>query len=462
MLAHPAPKDILIVGGGAGGVISEILKYSVGKVDYAELDPLLIEMVRKHPTALTQNELNDPRVNIKISDGSRYLKTTKNKYDILFINLPSPTSLQLNRFYTKELFSLVKNRFKDSNSILVFKLPGSLSYLNEELQQLNLSILDTLKNTFPFVNVIPGDFNLYMSSLSNFNIESNLIVERLAQKNIPTRLLSPFHIEYRLNDKWTKWFYSILDKTPKVKINSTFSPVGVFYGLSYWNSIFSPSLNKIFKFINKINLKSLILIILSVSLLILFLSLFLPRIKDINIPYAILTTGLLGMSFDLIIIFIYQSIYGYVYHHIALLITAFMSGLTLGGYLMTKRLSNIINKKTSLALFELGMLIFCLTIIPILIYLEKSKANLSFMFFIITAVSGFLVGSEFPLANSLYKQTKSTQIAGRLYALDLLGSWIGALIVSIALIPILGLVQTCIFLAALKISSLIFILILRN
>ena len=148
MLSHPDPTDVLIVGGGAGGPISEILKHPVRRLDYAELDPLLIEMVKNYPTTLTQQELSDARLSIKITDGARYIKTTSRLYDIVFINLPAPTTLQLNRFYTKDFFANTKKVFKGKNSILVFKLPGSLSYLNTELQKLNLSILNTLKDIF--------------------------------------------------------------------------------------------------------------------------------------------------------------------------------------------------------------------------------------------------------------------------------------------------------------------------
>ena len=59
MLSHPDPKEILIIGGGAGGPISEILKYSINRLDYAELDPLLIKIVKQYPTPLTQKEFGD-------------------------------------------------------------------------------------------------------------------------------------------------------------------------------------------------------------------------------------------------------------------------------------------------------------------------------------------------------------------------------------------------------------------
>lgn len=463
MLCHPNPKDVLIIGGGAGGLISEILKYPVQNIDYAELDPLLIKMLRHLSSSLIQKELTDSRVSIKIADGARYVKTTSKLYDIIFINSPLPTTLQFNRFYTKDFFNLSKNILKDNNGILVFNLPGSLSYLNTQLQQLNLSTLNTLKDEFRYVKVIPGDANnLYLASRNEFSIEPQTFIKQIQERKISTKLLTSFYIQYRLDNRWRDWFYATIAKSPKVEKNTSLLPVGLFYGLAYWNSLFSPYLIGFFKVIEKINLKFLILPIILLTILIFFLSLFIPRLKKISIPYAIFTTGLLGMTFDLIIIFIYQSFYGYVYHHIALLITAFMSGLTFGGWLMTKRLSIIRNKKNNFIFVELGLIIFSLAILPVVIYLGKSKLNLSFIFFILSMISGFLVGSEFPLANSLYQIKDSTQTAGILYALDLLGSWVGALIVSVVLIPVVGVVGTCIFLVMLKLSSLILITLFKS
>ncbi|MDD5005044.1 MAG: hypothetical protein PHS93_00890 [Candidatus Omnitrophica bacterium] len=462
MLSHADPRNILVIGGGAGGPIAEILKYPVTHIDYAELDPLLIKMVRRYSTALTEKEFNDSRLSIKITDGVKYIKTTTQRYDIVFINLPPPATFQLNRFYTKEFFALAQNVFEDTHSMLIFNLPGSLSYLSPELQKLNLSILNTLKSTFKFVKVIPGDANLYLACQSDFSIDAKTFTERLNKTGISTRLLTPFHIRERLDRQWQDWFYTTLAKSAGVKNNTSFLPIGLFYGLSYWDALFSPYLSGFFKVVEKVNLKILLLPVILLSVLFLLLSYLSSRLKRLSIPYAILTTGFLGLAYELIIIFTYQSFYGYVYHHIALLITAFMAGLTLGGWLLTKKIANIKNKKNNFILFESGLIIFSLAIVPIFIYLEKSKSNISYVFFIVSAISGFLVGAEFPLANSLYQIKNSTQTAGILYALDLAGSWLGALVVSIILIPVLGLAQTCIFLAAIKLSSLILISLLKN
>ncbi|MDD5292153.1 MAG: hypothetical protein PHY46_03095, partial [Candidatus Omnitrophica bacterium] len=359
MLSHSSPKDILILGGGAGGAIFEILKYPINHIDYAELDPLLIRMLKKYPTSLTQQELGDKRLFVKISDAALYVKNTRQLYDIVFIKLPLPTTLQINRFYTKEFFVSAKNILRDGG-IMVFDLAGSLSYLNTELQKINLSILNTLKDVFTFVKIIPGDSNIYLASQNDFNVDASLFTQRLKERNIATRLLTPFHIQDRLDKRWLNWFNDTISKTKNIKHNSSFLPIGLFYSLSYWDVLFSPRMSGFFRAIEKINFNLLILLVAAIGFLLIFMSRLIPRFKKISIPYAVLTTGLLGMAYELLIIFLYQSFYGYVYHHIALLITSFMLGLTLGGWLMTRGISSLKNAKLNFIIFEIGLIIFSL------------------------------------------------------------------------------------------------------
>ena len=131
MLSHPDPKDLLVLGGGAGGMINEILKHpSVESLDYAELDPKLIELVGMFPTSLTERELKDPRVKIKHVDGRLFLKMANTGYDIIFVGFREPSDLQTNRFFTQEFFILAQKRLKEEG-ILIFGLPGSLTYLSD-------------------------------------------------------------------------------------------------------------------------------------------------------------------------------------------------------------------------------------------------------------------------------------------------------------------------------------------
>ncbi|MFQ6065691.1 MAG: spermidine synthase [bacterium] len=172
LLSHPEPREILIISGGAGGVIREILKHQIKRVDYAELDPVLLQAVQKFPTPLTETELSHPRVNIKYVDGRYFVKKTHHKYDIVLIGISELSNLQVNRLATQEFFMMVRDVLKEKG-ILVITSPGSLTYLNEELINLNLSILNTLKRVYPSVKIIPGDFNLFLASVSPHILEEN-------------------------------------------------------------------------------------------------------------------------------------------------------------------------------------------------------------------------------------------------------------------------------------------------
>jgi predicted membrane-bound spermidine synthase len=75
---------------------------------------------------------------------------------------------------------------------------------------------------------------------------------------------------------------------------------------------------------------------------------------------------------------------------------------------------------------------------------------------VLNAGAGALVGLEFPLANALHLPPRAGvgETAGTLYAADLVGACLGAVAVSIALLPALGIVETCLFLVVLKAGSL--------
>jgi len=476
LLSHPAPETILFLGSGAGGPITEALKQPAKRIDYVQLDPLLIELLKKYPKAITTKELTDPRVNLKITDGIRFVKETREKYDAIFINLPFPSSLQLNRYYTKEFFAQTK-AILSSGGQLILALPGSLSYINDEMRLLNLCILRTLEMVFPDVSVIPGDKNIYIASNNPINITPNLFMKRLKERNIQTSVLTKFHLEYRLQKDRQDWFYKTLGEDSVVRENKNLTPAGLFYGLSYWSSLFNPKLRKIFQVVDKLNFNYFLLCIAIIGTV--YIVILNRKGKNVSttraINLSIFTTGFIGMSFDLILILSYQVFFGYVYHHIALLVTSFMAGLTFGGWIINRDTSHFIllNRiKWDVSLFikiEVAVLLFCLGCGIFLVYLNGLKQfNFYPIFFILSGISGMLVGSEFPLANHLSTLTHSgpgpagpgpewvrmEKTAGRLYALDLLGAFFAALVVSVIFIPIFGVLKTCLLLALLKAINL--------
>ena len=260
------------------------------------------------------------------------------------IGITEPSTLQANRFFTKEFFSLVKAKL-DKGGILALGLPGSLTYSNEELKNLNGCIFNTLKSVFPYVKVVPGDgTNLFFSSDSQeiLWIDKGQIIERLNQRSIKAEVIIPWYIEQKLHPGWQAWFSDFIEGSSQ-KINSDFNPIGVFYSISHWNALFAPALRWLFRQFERINLGVIVLLF---ALFLVLYFLFRPRSRRFfrtGISLAIITTGFAGMIFDLMLIFTFQSVYGYVFSWIGLLVASFMAGVACGAMLIAAVLERIEN-----------------------------------------------------------------------------------------------------------------------
>lgn len=462
LLAHPEPAKILILSGGAGGVINEALKHpSIETIDYAELDPLILALLRRFPTPLTESELNDGRVQVRHVDGRLLLKTRPDRYDLVFLGIAEPSNLQANRFFTQEFFSLVKTRLKEGG-ILVLGAPGSLTFQNEGLKHLNSCILHTLRSVFAHVRAIPGDDrNLFLSSDSPgvSAIDKAQIVGRLGERNIAANVIVPWHIEKKLHPGWQDWFARFIEGGSR-EINYDFKPLGLFYSISYWNALFAPSLGWLFGQFERLNL-GVILVLFMLLLLLCFLLRSRTRFLPAGIPLSIAATGFSGMLFDLVVIFAFQSIYGYVFSWIGLLVASFMAGATCGALLITTILARIqdelklfIRIELAIACFALGL---PLAFLALNAYVSSQGAFVVslVLFLVISLICGFLTGSQFPLANELYLKHSPnvSRTAGLLYASDLLGGWFGGIVGAVVLLPVLGLVGTCVTVGLLKLAT---------
>ena len=465
LLAHPEPEKLLILSGGAGGIINEAFKHpSIETIEYAELDPLLLDLLRKFPTPLTESELNDSRVKITYADGLLFLKSAPDKYDLIFIGIMEPSNLQANRFFTKEFFSLVKKRL-NKGGILVLGLPGSLMYDNEELKNLNGCIFHTLKRVFSYIRVIPGDGNnLFLSSDSQdiSTIDRKKIVERLYQRNIRANVIAPWHLEKKLHHGWQDWFSRFLEGSSQ-KINSDFKPLGLFYSISHWNALFAPSVSGLFRQFERLNIGIIVLLFVFFLLIFFFFRSKLRRFSKAGIPLSIITTGFAGMIFDLMLIFTFQSIYGYVFSWIGLLVSFFMAGAACGAMLITKVQTRIKNCYKLFVQIDLAIVGFSLAwpfvFIAARAYLDSPDVFVFFkmLFLVIACICGLLIGSQFPLANKIYLRdsTSLSETAGLLYASDLLGGWFGGIVGAVVLLPVLGLTGTCVTVGLLKLASFI-------
>ena len=464
LLFSPSPRMILIVGGGFGGVIHEVLKHPVEEVHYTEIDPLIIRLIKENLTPLTRPEIENPRVRIHNLDGRLFIRTTPQKFDGILLNLPGPLTLELNRYYTVEFFSEIF-RSLQQDGILALAIPGSETYLSPELRELNLCLIGSLREVFPSVHVIPGNVNFVLAStmIDAGPLLPERLIARFKERKLITHFLTEFQIGLRLERQRQEWLADSLRGGGLVKVNRDATPSGLYYGIAYWNAQFYPSLNIFWARAGGLRLWHLVLPLL--LLVCGAVALRRKRRRDWTkgaLIWIVATTGFFGISFSVLLIFSFQTLYGYAYQWIGILIASFMGGLALGIWTMTRALEKIRKFALTLAGVEILMILFAaLGIVLLALFYsphlgERILAAMRFEFLLLSGITGYLVGLEFPLASRIFSGNgeRVGWTAGILYGADLFGAWAGSLLVGVLLVPVLGILQTCALVFLLKLLSL--------
>lgn len=448
LLLLSAIERVLVIGGGFGGILAEVLKHPVGEVHYAEIDPLIIRMIRENQTDLTRREIENPRVRVHPIDARLHLKTAKGVYDAILVNLPVPSTLELNRFYTVDFFGEAFRALR-KNGLLALHLPGSETYLSPEVRDLNLCLKRSLQAVFPRVNVVPGEVNflLAFSSADPGLFSAERLIGRL--ESVAAHYIHGPLIRLKFDAHRLKWLEDSLDRGRPVSLNRDARPAGLYYSISYWNARFHPGLQVFWGKAERLTLWhfALPLLILTGG------ALFLPGKKWE--PWAkgatgcvVATTGFFGMAAGVLLIFAFQTLYGYAYQWIGVLIAAFMAGLALGTRTMIRHLEKRAGSIFALAVLE-GLIILFLVLAVVLLALLYNSPGMRFVslvqtgFLLLNLTAGYLVGLEFPLAACLFSggDGRVVRTAGTLYAADLFGAFWGSLLAGVILAPALGILQ---------------------
>ena len=118
-LIHPAmsrarhAKNVLILGGGDGLAVRELLKYEqIERITLVDLDPAVASLAREnhHLLKLNLNALNHPKVSVVHEDGFVYIAENAAQFDVIFADLPDPKNVSLARLYSKQFYLNIKQR----------------------------------------------------------------------------------------------------------------------------------------------------------------------------------------------------------------------------------------------------------------------------------------------------------------------------------------------------------------
>jgi spermidine synthase len=148
MVAHPHPEKVFIAGGGEGATLREVLAHqTVKKAVMVEIDGEVTALARRYLPGLSRGAFDDRRAELHHEDARSFLAGSKEKFDVIIIDLPDPIEQgPAYLLFTREFYQIVLDRLTDDGIIAVQAGSASLTEL------LNLTAVNnTLKSVFPIV-----------------------------------------------------------------------------------------------------------------------------------------------------------------------------------------------------------------------------------------------------------------------------------------------------------------------
>lgn len=225
----PLVENVLILGGGDGLAVRELLKYkSIKSITLVDLDKEMTDLFKSKAILkkINDNSLNNPKVKIVNQDAMEFIKNDDKIYDFIIVDLPDPRTPELSKLFSKQFYELVKKHLSRTG-IMVTQATSPFF-----ARKAFWCIAKTVKESFPYTsqyhtNVLSfGDWGYVLGS----NLP--LTEEKISQIDItiPTK--------YFTNEiAQTSFLFGKDSSEPsELKVNTLFDPVIVEYYKKSWES----------------------------------------------------------------------------------------------------------------------------------------------------------------------------------------------------------------------------------
>jgi spermidine synthase len=461
LLLHPKPEKVLMIGGGLSGGLMEAMKHkSLQHIDYVELDPAVISMYQQYFPEQWRPIASESNIQIHMLDGRAFLKKCHDTYDLIIVHMPDPSTMQLNRFYTGEFYNEIAGHLKPYG-IYSYRVTGAENYISGSLANYLKSLYQTLKSQFRYVGIMPGNSIHYFASPENPAVMpvADTLIARINRREIQSKYVQDYFIRYRLMPDRIASLWQEIRKGKQGEINSDFRPVAYYYTLILWGMQFFPDMGKITTIFSEDIYWYSFGLILFLGILVLLILAHITSSENFNkgvACFAVMGIGFSVMTFEIFLLLVYQSLFGYLYHQVAILMAAVMSGLAIGSWLVLK----FGVERYYYKLISLHVIFIILPMLFFYIMVYRAASSFHTLFFLMVMLSiGILGGAQFPLVNHLFCRTGRNP--GFIYGFDLIGALLGALLVSTLCIPLFGLFKTALLIVVFNVLVILALLALR-
>ena len=184
---HQNPKKVLIIGGGDGGILREVLKHSVVEsVVMVEIDGMVVSLCKEHMPSLSAGAFSNKRAEVIIGDGIDYVKNTNQTFDVIIVDSTDPINCG-EVLFTKDFYQNAKNILNDGG--IIATQSGVPFFQTEELKNIKDKLGSLVQNFTFYVVPVPtyvGGF-MCLSLATDVALELNnkeLIAKRVSKDNL--------------------------------------------------------------------------------------------------------------------------------------------------------------------------------------------------------------------------------------------------------------------------------------
>jgi spermidine synthase len=462
----PNPDSVLLIGSGGRDLIEHILEHRPQRFVCVEIDAgiqtimMEAEESRMQPIDGVEWVYSDPR---------RYLSELKDgeKFDVIAINQPDPSNGLLNRFYTREFFTLANERLRPGG-VFVITATGTPNYQFGDIGVFCGTLYWTLRDVFPNVMAVPGvQWWFFAGPSHRFCADPDVLANRMREQDVQCDRFAPELYSLYFDELRIEQLQPVLDSYQELPRNTDLRPLCYLYDLIIHSKQYG-----FFKHlsIERFSASGLSLLLLS-CVIILFLYGLLAFGIRISLPKNMVSgfspllllaaAGLASIGAEIAILLFFQSRVGYLYQHVGIFLAFFMLGLALGAAAGNHLLRTRKNSCHALLLRTDSGLITLLAISPLILaatdFFSLSVIQTEILLLGWIGFIAFAAGVLFPLVSRAVEESVDdlTAVAGKVDMSDCFGGAVGALLLGAFLIPIVGLAAVFYIFVGIKILALL-------
>jgi len=232
-LVHPVMnmvkrhENILVIGGGDGIALREILKYNdVKAITLVDLDPAITTLFKTHPqlSKINHHAYENKKVTVINKDAWKFIEKSKQLYDVIIIDLPDPNNISLSRLYTQTFYRLLGRHLSRAGAMVT--QATSPMFSRNAFWCIEQTLQESHFYTLPYHTYIPsfGEWGFVIASKMKLPLEKiepikalkfidtktmqgmKIFDKDISKPEIQSNKLSSHKLIYYYNEGWKKWY----------------------------------------------------------------------------------------------------------------------------------------------------------------------------------------------------------------------------------------------------------------